>query len=90
MYEDPFYYINYIYGGLLALKFYELYTRDPKQFIPRYLALMSNGFDAPPTALLKRFLDIDLNDPRLVSDTCRILEGKVQQLEAIYSARAGK
>jgi oligoendopeptidase F len=90
MYEDPFYDINYIYGGLLALKFYELYTRDPKQFIPRYLALMSNGFDAPPSALLKRFLDIDLNDPRLVSDACRILEGKVQQLEAIYSAQDGK
>ncbi len=90
MYEDPFYYINYVYGGMLALKFYELYTRDSKQFIPRYLALMSNGFDAPPTALLKRFLDIDLNDPRLVSDTCQILEGKVQKLEAIYSARAEK
>ena len=90
MYEDPFYDINYIYGGLLALKFYELYTRDPKQFIPRYLALMSNGFDAPPADLLKRFLDIDLNDPRLVSDACRILDDKVQRLEALYSARAGK
>ncbi len=87
MYEDPFYDINYIYGGLLAFKFYELYTRDPKQFIPRYLALMSNGFDAPPGALLKRFLDIDLKDPRLVSGACRILEGKLQRLEEIYSAR---
>ena len=87
MYEDPFYDINYIYGGLLAFKFYELYMRDPKQFIPRYLALMSNGFDAPPGALLKRFLDIDLKDPRLVSDACRILEGKLQRLEAIYSER---
>jgi hypothetical protein len=48
---------------------------------------MRNGFDAPPGALLKRFLDIDLKDPRLVSDTCRILEGKLQRLEAIYSAR---
>jgi len=90
MYEDPFYDINYIYGGLLALKFYELYTRDPKLFIPRYIALMSNGFDAPPADLLKQFLDTDLNDPRLVSDACRILEGKVQQLEALHSARAGK
>ena len=87
MYEDPFYYINYVYGGLLALKFYELYARDSKQFLPRYLALMRNGFDAPPGALLKRFLDIDLKDPRLVSDTCRILEGKLQRLDAIYSAR---
>jgi oligoendopeptidase F len=90
MYEDPFYDLNYVYGGLLALKFYELYTRDPQKFIPRYLALMSNGFDAPPAALLKGFLDLDLTDPRLVSDACRILEDKVQQLKAIYSTKFEK
>src|SRR5262249_46605467 len=90
MYEDPFYDINYIYGGLVALKFYQLYTRDPKQVIPRYLEMMSNGFDGRPGVLLKRFLDMDLNDIRLVSDACLILESKVQRLEAIYSWRAEK
>jgi oligoendopeptidase F len=84
-YQDPLYDINYIYGVLLALKYYEMYTRDPKAFIPRYVAMMSNGFDAPPAVLLKRFLDIDLRDPHLVTDAVHLLEGKVKLLEESYA-----
>jgi oligoendopeptidase F len=84
-YLDPLYVINYIYGAMLALKYYEMYTRDPKGFIPRYIALMRNGFDAPPSALLKRFLNIDLQDPRLVTDAISLLETKVKLLEESYS-----
>lgn len=84
MYEDPFYDINYIYGAILALKYYEMYTRDPARFGPRYIALMRNGFDAPPSTLLKRFLDIDLHDARLVSDALSVLENKIELLEGTY------
>jgi oligoendopeptidase F len=81
MYEDPFYYVNYVYGAMLALNFYEMYTRDPEHFVPRYIALMKNGFDAPPAILLKRFLDIDLHDPDLVSTALSVIEKKVDLLE---------
>jgi oligoendopeptidase F len=84
MYEDPFYDVNYVYGALVALNFYELYRRDPKFFVPNYVALMRNGFDAPPEALLKRFLKIDLNDPKLISNAMRIVEEKVKLLEESY------
>jgi oligoendopeptidase F len=84
MYEDPFYDLNYVYGALLALKFYEMYRRDPKHFVPRYIALMRNGFDAPPAILLKRFLDIDLHDPGLVSNALSVVEDKVNLLEKSY------
>lgn len=84
MYEDPFYDVNYVYGSLLALKFYEMYTRDPEHFAPRYVALLRNGFDAPPDVLLKRFLDIDLHDPRLVSNALSVVEDKVTLLEKNY------
>lgn len=84
-YEDPLYDINYVYGSLLALKYYEMYERDPARFVPRYAALMKNGFDAPAEVLLKRFLNIDLRDPRLVSDAARLLEGKLDLLESEYS-----
>jgi oligoendopeptidase F len=84
MFEDPFYDINYVYGALLALNFYELYRRDPKQFAPRYLALMRNGFDAPPAVLLKRYLDLDLTDPRLIANALSVLEEKVNLLEKTY------
>jgi oligoendopeptidase F len=84
MYEDPFYYVNYVYGALLALNFYEMYSRDPERFMPRYLALMRNGFDAPPKTLLKRFLDLNLDDPRLMTNALRVIEDKVNLLEKIY------
>jgi oligoendopeptidase F len=81
MYEDPFYDANYIYGALLALKFYQTYTRDRQHFVPRYIALMRAGFDAPPAVLLKRFLDIDLIDPHLLSDALSVVEAKIDLLQ---------
>jgi oligoendopeptidase F len=84
-YEDPLYDINYVWGALLALKFYEMYSRDPRSFAPRYIALMKNGFDAPPEVLLKRYLDISLRDPRILTDAVRLLESKVDALEREYA-----
>lgn len=84
MYEDPFYDINYVYGALLGLKFFEMYKRDSEHFVPRYIALMRNGFDAPPEVLLKRFLDIDLHDRQLVSNALNAVEDKVNLLEKSY------
>ena len=84
MYEDPFYYINYIYGSLLALKYYDLYRHDPEHFVPSYIALLQNGFNAPPEVLLKRFLDIDLNDPQLVTNALSVVEDKINLLEKSY------
>ena len=84
MYEDPFYDTNYVYGSLLALNFYSMYSHDPEHFAPRYIALMKNGFDAPPAILLKRFLDLDLHDPRLFTNAMSVFEDKVNLLEKTY------
>jgi oligoendopeptidase F len=84
MYEDPFYDTNYIYGSLLALNFYAMYLRDPERFVPRYIGLMKNGFDAPPSILLHRFLDLDLNDPSLISNALSLIEERIDLLEKNY------
>jgi oligoendopeptidase F len=84
MYEDPFYDVNYIYGALLALNFYEMYLGDPERFVPRYIALMRNGFDATPAVLLKRFLNLDLNDPQLIANALRVVEDRINLLEKSY------
>ena len=80
MFEDPFYDINYVYGSLLALNFYAMYLRDREHFVPRYIALMKNGFDAPPEVLLKRFLNLDLGDPRLLTNALSALEERLNLL----------
>jgi len=84
MYEDPFYDVNYVYGALLALNFYALYLRDREHFMPRYIALMKNGFDAPPGVLLKRFLDLDLQDPSLLSNALDVMKNEVDLLDKSY------
>jgi oligoendopeptidase F len=83
-FTQPMYYVNYVFAQMLALKYYEMYQRDPKGFVPKYLALVKNGFDAPPATLLKKFLDIDFKDPKLVTQALSVVEGKLWELEGLY------
>lgn len=81
-YQDPLYNVNYLYGGLLALKYYQLYQTDRAWFVPRYLALMENGFDNKPEALLKQFLNIDIRGDALLNDGMSVANSKLAELEA--------
>ena len=84
MYEDPLYLINYVYGGLLSLKYFEMFKSDPEGFRDRYLAMMRNGFDDTPEHLLKAFLNIDLEDPAMLRNAFAILENKLDNLQSLY------
>jgi oligoendopeptidase F len=83
MYEDPLYDVNYVYGGLLALKYYDLYTTRREWFVPRYIALLKNGFDRTPAELLRQFLEIDLSGPGLLDSDLRLLNGRLDQLQTM-------
>jgi oligoendopeptidase F len=87
MYEDPLYDVNYVYGGLLALKYYDLYMKRREWFVPRYIALLKNGFNQPPAELLQQFLNIDLSGPTLLHDDLELLSRRLDQLEAKPSGR---
>jgi oligoendopeptidase F len=82
MYEDPFYNVNYVYAGVLALKYYDLLKKDPNGFPLRFMEMLKNGFDAPPNQLLKHFLSIDLVDGSLVPDAMAILRQRFEVLTA--------
>ncbi|MGH9870848.1 MAG: M3 family oligoendopeptidase [Pyrinomonadaceae bacterium] len=84
-FRNPLYRVNYLYARLLALKYYELYKRDPAGFVPHYLALLRNGYDAPPDVLLKRFLSLDMRSSRFVDDVLDILSSKMPELERVYN-----
>lgn len=81
MFEDPLYDVNYVYGGLLALKYYQLYSTRREWFVPRYIALLKNGFPQPPAELLNQFLGIDLAGPTLLNDDLELLQGRLDQLD---------
>jgi len=82
MFEDPLYDVNYMYGGLLALKYYQLYTARREWFVPRYIALLKNGFNQPPAELLNQSLGIDLSGPALLNDDLELLNRRLDQMEA--------
>ena len=84
MYEDPLYLINYVYGGLLSLKYFEMFKDNPTGFHDRYIALMRNGFDDTPEHLLKTFLNIDFEDPNMLPNALRILDSKLNDLKSLY------
>ena len=76
-FRDPFYDVNYLFAGLLALEYLHRFERDPAGFAPRYLALLKNGFDAEPKALLQRFVGIDLDDADgLAADASALMDAR--------------
>jgi oligoendopeptidase F len=81
----PLYRLNYVYAKLLALRYLDLLHRDPAGFSARYGALLRNGYDAPPDALLERFIGIGLSDPELIEGASRVLEAFLKELNAVYA-----
>jgi oligoendopeptidase F len=83
-YEDPFYNINYVLGVVLALKYYEMYKADKAAFSKKYLTLLTNGFTDAPAPLLKKYFNINIDDPRLLKNAFGIIRSKVDELESLY------
>lgn len=89
-FTDPLYDVNYLFAGLLALRYFRDFQRDPGSFARAYLALLKNGFNGTPAALERRFLAIDLRDePNLVATAASLIEIRTALLAKLYSSGAG-
>ena len=83
---DPFYDVNYLFAGLLALEYLRRFEADPGSFREHYVALLKNGFDDTPAALLRRFLRIDLDDTAgLVRGATQWIDVRTDSLASIYA-----
>ncbi len=75
LYTWPLYRVNYVIAELLALQYVDKLHRDSAGFMPKYAALLRNGYDAPPDELLQRFLGVSLRDPdALVANAMNVVE----------------
>ena len=83
-YTRPLYRINYVYSKLLALKYFDLYGKDRKGFVAAYSHLLSNGYDAPPDELLRKFVGTNTHDPKLIDDAIEVINRKITELELLY------
>jgi oligoendopeptidase F len=85
-FTDPLYDTNYLFAGLLAVEYLKRFEADPADFSGRYVALLGNGFDDAPAALVKRFLGVDLLDAQgLVADASAVITLRTSTLEALYA-----
>lgn len=84
MFEDPLYLVNYLYAGLFATKTYAMLESGDPKFRGRYLALLQDGYNAPPATLMRRLFGRDISIDQLVDDDIAVFSAKVTELRALY------
>ena len=80
---NPLYRVNYLYAKMLALYYFLLYQQDGQSFIQKYNALLRNGYDAEPDKILKQFLNISINDKKLVDLSLGLINKKIDEYESL-------
>ena len=84
MFEDSLYLVNYLYAGLFATKTYAMLKSGDLAFRGRYLALLKDGYNAPPATLMRRLFGRDVSIDQLVDDDVDVFSAKVAELAALY------
>lgn len=77
-------YENYVFADLLAQTYFTMYKKDPAGFAKRFTALERNGFNDTPANLLKRFMGINMKDPKTYAAVFQTHEQYLNDLEALY------
>lgn len=80
--HTPGYVYSYAFGELLVLALYRLYETEGKDFIPKYLHLLSEGGSKSPYELLTPF-NIDLNDPSFWQGGLTVIENMLKETENV-------
>jgi oligoendopeptidase F len=83
--HSPFYCYAYAFGELLVLALLRRYDEEGAAFVPRYLDLLAAGGSQPPAAVVAR-AGLDITDPRFWDGGLALLEGMVEQAEALAAA----
>ena len=83
--HTPFYVYAYNLSNLLVIALYQLYLEQGKDFVPKYIKMLSLGGSVTPAELLK-IADIDIKDPEFWHKGVRYLEELVSELEELTKA----
>jgi len=83
LFQDPFYYINYLYAGIIAIDLYAEAKAHPETFPERYETLLRRGYDAPPMTLLAPLLGKNQNSDALEKSAFGVIREKMIALNAL-------
>ncbi|MBQ0105020.1 MAG: M3 family oligoendopeptidase, partial [Armatimonadetes bacterium] len=82
---SPFYVYAYSFGELMVLALFGLYKKNPKDFVPKYIKLLSMGGSVSPEDLLRE-VGFDINTPEFWNRGIAMLDSLMTEFEAIYKA----
>jgi oligoendopeptidase F len=85
LYQDPLYLVNYLYAGLLASSLYDQASAGSPDFPSRYRTLLSDGFAAPPDALLGTFFGHPVTPQDLMQQAMAVFDARVRELAQLYA-----
>ncbi len=83
-YNAPTYYTNYVFASLLAQSYFAQYQKDPVDFARRFTGLLRNGFNDTPQNLLRKFMYMNLTNPKTFESVFAQQEQYLIDLEALY------
>jgi len=81
-YHSPFYCYAYAFGNLLVLSLFNMYKKEGKSFIPKYLNLLSAGGSKNPESLLNE-IGFDISNKLFWQQGFDLLSEKIIELERI-------
>lgn len=82
IYENPFYCYAYAWGNLFVLALYDMYKKEGKQFIEKYIELLSAGGSDSPANLMKR-LGADPESEEFWQRGFNIIKEEIEELRKL-------
>jgi oligoendopeptidase F len=82
IYFKPFYCYQYTASNIVSLACYQKYREVGKAFIPGYLELLASGGSLDQVAALRQYVDVDIENPKTISNALNYVEGLLDQLQA--------
>ncbi len=82
MFNSPFYCYGYAWGNLFVLALYDMYKKDGKRFVDRYIELLSAGGSDSPANLMKK-VGADPESEEFWQRGFNIIKGEVEELRKL-------
>ena len=82
IYYSPFYCYAYAFGNLLGLSLYSMYKKQGKEFIDKYIKILSMGGSDSPQNILN-ILNIDISDPKFWQGGFDLIDKELQELKKL-------
>lgn len=82
IFHTPFYCYAYAFGNLLSLALYDMYTKEGKSFVPKYLKLLSYGGSEKPASILEE-VGVDISSSAFWEGGFGVVRRMVRELQKL-------